>query len=272
MPISLNGNPIIIDLAERELETWIERFINPEDYLPWTRRSWPGFGLAGITYPLGYRHEPVFHLGRMRWPTGASRWAYGHFLLDVNQCNLQSLLNMAFSNGQYKTVPLIMDTSSDMTGEKVAINVYVMPPTPLMPLPTKSGINRLYLITVVDQRFFWYYYNMGNFNVTVEGTQTPVTWDGLYQYIFKILNVQFTQDKISANYLLPSTMFNLPYEPIPPVLDAVAWNVGQRIAVNYNGSVTCQIYADALGALNSDMASHPKRALVAGGQRFTTPL
>jgi hypothetical protein len=270
--ITLDNQPLMIDVTG-ELEEFIVKFIPTDQYLPWLRRSWPGFGNAGLTYPTGMRYEPRFKLNQFRWPTGASRWAYGHFLADVEACNLQKVINDAFGTssnappgmgGAYNPIPLVLDTS-DSGGERLNVSVYLMPPVPLSGM---RGVNGLYLMTVVDQRFFWWYNYVGLLQIT-----SGWTWTSLYSWVASSIGiVSFKTDSIDPKYLQPSTMFNLPYESAPQILDAIAFNVGQRVIRNYDGSVYCQNYTTALKALNDDFKTHPNRIKIAGDQRFPDKL
>jgi hypothetical protein len=221
--------------------------------------------MAGLTYPLGYRAEPSFKLNRLHWPTGAARWAYGHFIADVKSCNLNQIIKDSFgSQGAYNPVPFVMDTT-DSGGEKLSTQMYLMPPVPLSGM---QGGNPLYLLTIVDVRFFWWYTYVGDLSIGNNDT-----WSSLFKQVAGALGIKdFQFDQINSAYLQPSTMFNLPYETAPQIFDAVAWNVGQRIIRNYDGSVRSQSYSTALSALNNDFSSHPKRQLVAGGEKFSDPL
>jgi hypothetical protein len=263
--ISLDGQFLLTDNVDAELEGFIRRYISAELYQPWLRRSWPGFGMAGLTYPLGYRGEPSFKLNRFHWPSGASRWAYGHFMAGAKSCNLDQIINDAFaSGGAYNPVTLKLATNSS-DSETLSTQVYLMPPVPVSYVP---GANPLYLLTVVDVRFFWWYTYVGDLNI---GNDT--TWANLFGQVAGAIGIKdFQFDSINSAYLQPSTMFNLPYETAPQILDAVAWNVGQRIIRNYDGSVRSQSYQTALNILNSDFQGHSKRQQVAGGEKFSNPL
>src|SRR5258708_1306956 len=67
----------------------IERINDPYLFVPGIRRFWPGFGLVGLAYPTGLRDVWIDYkqlkLNRFYWPSGASRWAFGHFVCGADQ-------------------------------------------------------------------------------------------------------------------------------------------------------------------------------------------
>jgi hypothetical protein len=274
--------PLIGDNTVGELESFIYKFIPPDSYMPWTRRSFPSGALAMLTYPAGFMGEPSFRINRFRWPTGAARWAYGHFLCSSDA--IGQINSIAYNqNGQYNQVLLSIGNpesgpgiginpgggSGSSPGETMTANVYVLPATPLSGVRGLTGtIQSLYLLTIVDARYFWWW-NPFNYGGVGAGT----TWQNLIDAIKTALNVTITVDTINAKYLNPSVqMYSLPYEPIPPVLDSIAYNIGMRVCVNYTGGVFLMLYNTALGVFNNDMAANPNRLILSGGARFSSPL
>jgi hypothetical protein len=286
--LTLAGYPLLGDNDYHELESMIVKYINPQSYQPWLRRSFPGFGLTGLTRPLGFDGEPVFKLNTFHWPSSASRWAYGHFLCDSG--TLAKIMNLAYSsqnNGSYNPIPLAIgnaetnqnqgstigiNPTGNPTGETLTTNVFLLPPTPLSGKRTNGPNYSLYLITVVDARFFWFWVPFASGNNPIVITLST-TWGDLFDYIAAALNITIYTDVINPYYLQPSiSMFSLPFEPMPLVLDAVSTNVGQRISVNFDGTVNSSLYDTDLKVFNDDMAAHPSRLVLAGGQRFSSPL
>jgi hypothetical protein len=67
-------------------------------------------------------------------------------------------------------------------------------------------------------------------------------------------------------------MSNLPFESLPRVLDAVAFNVGQRIVALFDGSFYSMNSTTALQVFETDSAANPQRNILAGGFRYNDPL
>ena len=269
--LQIAGVDLVVDNREDEAESFIRKYIPTTAYMPWLRDSWPGYGLSALSYPNGFRPEPKFELNTFRWPTGASRWAYGHFLAASSQ--VSSIAEKAYGqNGSFNLVDFKLGSETiqpgkDGTtiGETVSTQVYVLAPVPLSQY-ISFDYDQLYLLTIVDQRYFWWWKNMGDVAIS-----SSTTWSSLYSTISSALGITFTNDTIDPAYLAPSTMFALPYEPIPRIFDAVAFNVGQRVVVSYDGTVKAQNYTTASKILQDQFSNDFTRYLLAGGQRFDIP-
>ena len=267
-----------------EAEEFIRRRVPAHRYFPWRRPSTPGFGTAGVSYPRAMYAEPPFELNALHWPLGAfglSRWAFVHGLVGSDQ--VEMLRPLTCDRGLYKAATLKVG-SQETGGEKVQVPMYLLPPTPLSGMRGVAGVAQsLYLVTLVDFRYFLQFVDTGDLTAFMDGGPT---WRALYQYLAGRVadeagedKVLLTWDEIPAEYLSPSVqMFNLPYEPINLVLDAVAYNVGQRIVAAYTIEPGGQVgyhgmnYATALQRYEQDRDAHPGRRVLAGGLRGARPL
>lgn len=279
----LDGYTLIGEDKNGRIASLIQEYLPIESYFPWYNQLWPGFGLSGLTYPNQQRIEPKFEIGKFTWPTCASRFAYGHYLCDSDAVGL--MVQDAYDQtggGAYNALlfmlgnPEYNQQGTITTGESITTPVYLLPPTPLSVIRGLTGmIESLYLLTIVDVRYFWWQYNMGSIVV-----DNSTTWTSLIQSIATILDITITPDIIDPAYLQPSIqMFSLPYEPIPLILDAICMNIGHRFVASYSGGMnfqpvyTTQLYQTALDILNLDMQNNAAlRNLAAGGQRFANPL
>lgn len=272
--LSLNGNDLLID-SNGEIAEFIKKYVPTDLYYPWRRPSFPGFGTAGLTYPRHMYTEPPFVLNRMYWPCtwAAQRWAYMHVLASsdmVGQLNVS-----ACDGGDYFALSLQMG-NPETGGDLIEFIVYMLPPTPLSGIRGLTGaVQSLYLLTLVDVRYFLNFENTGDITSALFSSSSASTWNELFTYLVNQspLLAGMTWDTISPQYLYPSKqMFNLPYEPLPQVLDAVAYNVGQKIMVSYNGTFSSVSYATAYTAYSQDLAGNPQRVILSGGQRYANPL
>jgi hypothetical protein len=289
--LQYDGIDLIGDNIDKEVEDFIRRFIPTESFKPWLTPFYPGWNLAALTSVNGYQWGHQFKLNRLYWPSGASRWAYGHFL-----CNSDSVATIgadAFPQGQPSQQLLFSignpesNSGTINAGETFNAMMYMLPPTPLSGLRGLTNmVQSLYLITLVDERYFWFWQNFGNQTIS-----SSTTWMSLLTKIQTILNTgdptptpPWTIDPINAAYLAPSVQaYQLPYEPLPIIIDSICYNIGMRFVAkglpSSNGVPTgnanmyaAQIYGTALSMINNDMFNNNGRLVVSGGQRFSNPL
>jgi hypothetical protein len=270
--LTLAGIPLLLDYPGRDEEmkvrTFMERYISSSSYLPWLRSSWPGNGLLGLTYPTGYRNENSWKLNRFYWPTGASRWAYGHFLCGSD--GVAEIIGKAYSDtGEYNPIPFALG-NPETNGEELFTDVFLLPPTPLSGIRGLKGqAQSLYLLSIVDERWLWWQQDTGNLKI-----ENDTSWIRLYQSLWDMLTVvDFKFDAVPVPYLSPSSAFQLAYQPIPPVLDAIAFNIGHKITINFDGSVESRNAENSLKSLNQDFSDHAGRIVLAGSpNRLPDPL
>lgn len=262
-----------------EVVDWLENNLDPSRFVPWLTRSWPGFGSVGIAFPIGYRVPPPFRINRLRWPVGASRWAYGHFLAHADQINgadgETGIHESAYgrTGNEMNQLDIQMSSPDDQgtVHETLTAQMYVLAITPLARVlpPGQSApnwANAMYLVTVVDQRYFWWQYAAPDFGINETAGKT---WANVFTAIGTALNVTVNVDDINAAYLQPSRALNLTYEALPPIFDAAAYNVGHRVVVLYGGTVTTQTFKSALQTRSQDFQQQTWRTVRAGGDRFS---
>lgn len=271
MSFTIAGVPVI--LPTEELSDLIYENINPADVTMLTERSWPGFGNVGITYPTGLIPPRKAVVGRLVWPQKAAR--YAHLTVLMDSAGLNSLPASAFGgNGTYQPVAVNMTA-----GESLTTSLYMLPPLPVSgvgdsPIPGVSNgnlipnINRPYIVTLVDERYWWRFLGFP--------TITPsdyITWGNIISFINSSLSTYFTSqityDAIPAAYLNASpTAFYLPRESLGQIIDAVAYNVGMRFCRRYDGTCLFQNASNALSVIVNDFTNNPARQLRYGGDRF----
>jgi hypothetical protein len=195
-------------------------------------------------------------LNRLHWPRGASAWASFHFLVDATDLGI--LRPMVYSQGKYTPLPLVLnDTTNSITAK-----MWMLPPRPIVQIP---GLNDLSLVTLVDDRYFWW---MQAANIAVTGGTTA--WTDLYASIGAALGVTIAVDMIPAAYLKPSADFAASYEYLPVLLDAVAMSCGQRIVRTLDGKVLAQNATTAAANAKKQFAVNYRQQ--AGGQFALDPL
>lgn len=295
--LTLDGLQLLGDNQFGELGDFLNKLIPLESFMPWMSPVFARAGLEMITTPTGVYPYKQAKVNRLIWPTSASRFAFGHFLCDST--TLASIMADAYSYNDdesfnsYNYIPLAMGNPESNTSgtiipaEQFVANMYLLPPTPLSAirgLPSsdieQENTTSLYLLTLVDQRYFWWFKNTGDMS-SFMSAQT--TWQNMFDYFLGtqlgMSLANYSIDYINPAYLQPSIqMFSLQYEPIAPVLDAVCQNIGHRLVCNFDGSVSTQLEVTAIALLNADMANsvdsdgNPTRNPLAGGQRLNPVL
>lgn len=265
--IRLAGVPM--GCPDEKLRDVVESRLDPNLAVPWASRSWPGLGMAALTVPTGFRVPHRVALNRLVWPSGASRWAH-MFLLSSD--NLLTYILEAVGGDcekGYNRVPLEMSTpGTSGEGEVFRADMYVLPPqrvTAVVSSAAPSFPNNLYIVPIVDERYFWW---DCQFPEVEAGEGLP--WDEIFSACEDGLapfGVEIDRPAIPPEYLMASSMFNLPYEPVPPILDAAAYNVGMRLSRGFDGSVRLQDFEGALDAIRRDFEANPARRVAFGGWR-----
>lgn len=223
---------------------YLEKYVNPKDVVEFDASGWvhslhhlPGKGIDPF---------PKIKIGTYRHPSGASRFSVGYFLVDDD--DLEAIYEDAFTDNGPAAVSLVMDTrdavDDDATYTSIEAEVYCLPPRPLAQV---AGANGLYLLTVVDERYWWWFES-----AVVEN---GASWSALYTNIGTALGVTITASSVSANYGVPSNRFKGIHQPIPMLFDAAAFYSGLRVSRHPMGTwVKAQSFTDATAVNNAEIA------------------
>lgn len=233
----------------------VERVISPRDVYQFERASWPGKNRVGWTWP-GFVPDRAIKVGSLWWPRGATRWAVGHFLATEEQ--LESIRPQVYSGpgNTYQSLPCVLsqERADGATVGAITTNLWMLPPRPLFQCEALSDYERQqYLVTLVDDRYWWQFATTTDLIVTDGST----TWQALYTTVAANLGISdFANDPISPAYLCPAGALTNHYERAAPLLDLIAYNVGQRIVRNLDGSVYAMEPQTAEGVLAADLANN----------------
>ena len=126
---------------------------------------------------------------------------------------------------------------------------------PARPLAQFPGCNGVYLLTLVDQRYFWWEKSTGD--IEVDGITT--TWAALLAVIQAAIGSPLNYDAIPAAYLKPSVDLNLEYELLPPLIDAAAYSIGKRLIRKLDGTLWLVSPATSRTAWNANVAAYRVR-------------
>lgn len=218
--------------------------------------------------PFDFRRRPV-KINSLWWPTGASRWATGFFL--VCEQDLEAIRALAYADDTYQPLTLSLPDGT----YTVETDLWMLPALPLAqvsegtstawtlpesPVYLDAGETvrqaNLYLLPLVDDRYFWWE-RAADIDVD-EGT---TTWAGLISSIGTALGVTIEHESVAAAYLTPLEELGSRYHALPLVLDAVAAGIGCRVVRGLDGTVTLQRAAAALESQETQLAiGYPRRA------------
>lgn len=209
------------------------------------------------------------HLGAVRWPTGARRWAVGHFLATTEQLQeIERRLRTPVSQGSPGPGPRSGRlTLTDGADGRVDLTMYLQLARPLLGVPDANG---LFLLVLVDDRYYW---PSRRLHDVIEAGQGKIPQKENYPletyWAFSVFAwyVLGTPDRYRFGRVHPG------YGPrpggegydtaIPTFVDNLATSIGSRILHHYdNGTFTQQHVFDGIAAL--------RRNLVKYGHRFRT--
>jgi len=213
------GAPLCV--PTEQVSSWIEANISPKEVWDFYRMNWPGKNRTGWTFPGTTPARPI-RINTLWWPTGASRFAVGYFLCTDR--NLEAI-NQVTAGGTIAQ-PFAMTTANG----GIATKLYALPARPLSARDPDS--RQMWLLTLVDQRYFWWYISSGIIPVT-----STTSWSDLIGHIQSALNITILTDAIPAGYFTPSPSLTTRYEFLPLLLDAVAYNLGMRLVCWRDGTI-----------------------------------
>lgn len=258
-----------------EIETWAEYCesnLSLSRVFPlWSKLVWPTLRQSHIAWP-GFEPEETVRLNTLIWPTGASRWAQFHGIVNEEQLK-QIRTNTGGAPGP-ASLEMSWYDDKDQLVDRITPSMYMLAARPLDQLilggdEADSGFisHGLYLLSLVDARYFWWYKSTAVITVT-EGT---TTWSQLFTSLGTAIGAAITVDSVASAYLKPSASLTAQYEFTPPMLDAVAYNVGQRIVRALDGTVKSQSASSASTALTANLALPAARSRRGGGKYAYDP-
>lgn len=259
MALLYGGVPLLVPTTE--IETWIEQNISLKDIPLWTYRAFPGPGLENLSLPIGFYPMKPIRLNRLVWYTGASRWGYIHALVDST--NLALIQEQAYGSDCLEFNKLDLEISSD--ARTITASLYL---ANVIPLSGIRGVNGLFLISLVDKRWLWH--GIPTPDLAIDSTST---WTGILDDLETALDTTFTVDTIASAYLKPSPDLNVTGQPIPYVLDAIAFSLGMRVLVDFGGKIYLRSFTESKDNLDANLENTANTDLLrSGGSRFPDPI
>lgn len=211
-----------------------------------------------------YDRDPYRHmkLGSLYWPTGASNFAAGFFLITssdleklpgydtlgfTDSLDTKGGLRSTISKEEYKAGKLVMQN----TDIPFSAKMYMLPPRPLIQIVTPayndnvqlrgkipmSHLEALWVLPLVDERYWWWWHTSGEMSL-----KTCTSWQGLFVSLFKNMGYDLHQlliSEIPSKYLYPNKVFRSQYSSlkVPLLLDTIAHSCNSRIISKFNGQL-----------------------------------
>src|ERR1035441_8708000 len=124
--------------------------------------------------------ERGVRVGEFFNPWSASRFGYAHVIVD--EAMLGNIRALAYANNVYQSLPF---TINDDYGNSLSTNLWMLPAVPLQAIDVAFNI---YLLPLVDDRFYWW-----ERTSSIDITEETTTWTDLFGEITspQIKAVQF---------------------------------------------------------------------------------
>jgi len=248
--ITFAGVPCVLEDEAGTIGSWIEQNLSLEDLRIFgdptvsqqQQNSSTYGGLPQINWGASLRPK----LNTLYWPSCASRWACGLFLATTSAKNKM----LEAVGEQSEPHPLVIgeeDTIDALQEGSIAPSIsppmFMLPPRPLVcreiieALGSAEAREGLWLIPLVDRRYYWQFKDTGDF--------TPAaTWEQQFADLATILGITLNVDPIPSEYLCPcQPCLTRKYDNAAMMLDALAYSVGMRIVFGWKtaeGEVTTE--------------------------------
>lgn len=235
-----------------QVNRWIEENCSLGDtHITTPERPWPGVNLVGASYPFRHPVRPRLRVGTFFYPTGASRWGEYHGLVDQN--SYKAMVNAAYAGSRANANKFAI--FDDVQNWGFSTPMYMLPPRPLANF---TGSSSLWLVTLVDERFYFHWRSTGILSI-----DSDTTWSDLFTSLGSSLSIDLTPDDIDEVYGQPEpdSDLNAIMENPALLLDAVAANVGQVVVRRYSGKFVTMNFDTSVeqatanwGLLNTSLA------------------
>ena len=252
-----------IKLGRENVATWRERLLAEViDNYPCVS-PYPGQNISRQANPDWYQ-MPRVELFQYFYPSNASRWSRFVGLATTEQKDA-----MIEAGGLTSALTFIIlcqhkgQETVERRSNTISTSLYMLPPRPLAVHYNRLGLDGLWIVELVDERYFWQQYKHA-------GALTPgydKTWSGIIGEIATAMDISLSVTADSV-YLYPDqdAQWWSNYESGPRMLDAALWNIGKIFIRNLDGTYSA-VTASASGIIaNSNREEGGKVVRLAGGQ------
>lgn len=208
-----------------------------------------------LLYP-NYPPLPPPRVNQLIIPTGATRWGYGLFLTDDDgKDQVLSEAQQAVSNRRLLPVEFWSENDwqeaagiidPDKKPRKLLYWMTPLQPMPISPrddrLATEAGQDAtspqgLWLVPMVDSRYFWQFKNVGRFS-----EENITTIDSLLLSLGSILGDDIQLRCVDGGYTdnnyIPDILDGNDYENAAMLLETVAWHLGCQVVPGIDRTIS----------------------------------
>jgi hypothetical protein len=296
--IKFAGYPLIMDRPDGMLSAWLDRFlplsdlslwgVEPENYRTYRHaggadRPAVNVGMPRMNWPPRWK----VRLNSLYWPSGATRWAQFVGICDEN--TLQKILDVveeptdsssgaAPTPGDNAPAQLILadndvdpaqiknDAYTIDTNDLAALSVemYLLPPRLLQSGPGPA--QKIYLLPLVDERYWWQY-RQADVGTVFQGQQPTPTPNSLWLDLVQQVGVcdlgAMGLSDYNTAYPGPDALYWAYPWALGPYIEAVACTIGCRVVRSYNKIVSLDNYTDSGVTLSKNLEGN--WSTIAGG-------
>lgn len=258
MSVTIDHKPVILDVDD-EVRKWMDAYQPLDQMNAFGLTGGASFGKQGGDYlerdfDTGMTDKlPPLRINELYWPTGASRFAVGFFLMRYE--DVLEICPMPMRS----TVTLRVNAIKSLTAE-MYMGWRLVSPKQHDDTDTE---NRLCLVMLVDERFWWQGKNAGAFEVG-----NAPTWADIFAELGPRLVGGTLGYTTFASWMMyfPSVKHIVrPYENLPRLMDAICESTGLRVVRQLDGSVFCQSFYAARAVVDDNLESLDGH-LIAGGE------
>lgn len=252
----------LMDELNRKLPwDYLDDFVSPPTY--------PGRNLGAIarTKKSPDSPRPTVKAGEFFYPLGAARWSV--FRMFATSTLTKAMVASCYTGGS-SARPLVMSNLPILPDDPSASNYSIT--TPMYMLPprclgeTGGGLDGLYLITLVDERWYWQWKQVTLGNLLTKDT----TWAELVSAIGTALGVSISGGSADPAYFQPEQDSQLwsNSENAAVLLDSVAANIGKVVVRALDGSYALLTNTESENIQDSNRGSATAVQRLAGGDMF----
>jgi hypothetical protein len=239
--------PLLLEDPLGEVQAWLDRYLSIDDLslFGWPYGSYANRRTAARRSARNSRSLPVMNwpapppprINTLYWPTGATRWAVGLFLVDGQ--SLRTIQEYVAETGA-----ATLRIGSDDTWV-IDARMHLLPPKRISYARQKS--EELWLLPLVDERFFWREESIDrSVRINNDPAEQLTTWEDLFETIGFSLGLSIETGVIPDEYAYPDkTELERLCDDPAALLDAAAASVGCRIVRRLDGVVELQDYGSA---------------------------
>ena len=271
------GIPLLYDYGHAA-QSFLDRYQRIEDLLaspPNTSLStWqtnPAAPSTGQGKEIGlpvynWPKPPPLKINQMYWPTGASRFSYGLFLIDqagldqITALDCTQPRSLIFSG---ETLPANVPDAVGSNPRSLQIDqLYYMQPKLLNECDTNPDSNGLYLLPVVDRRYWGQFADAGDIKAAIQSETEDCllscggTWHNLFDHLATRLSYTYVPGTISSTYGKPDCVeFNRQYQNAAIMFDAAAASVGKRCVAKLDGRLELEDVTEAIAEYTNNIST-----------------